>query len=249
MKSGFAKTYRKVLLSDVWKMPPLYHRVFQYLILKASFEPDMFPTKRKYNINLLPGQLITSMSVIAQGVSWTEYGVEKIPNKKIIKDILDWLKFNEMIILVSNASGTYVEVVNWRTYHSFSSEKVTQKKRNVDTLKELKELKEVKKKNKTFTSDSVEFRLSKLLFNEIKNNNPEHKEPNLQTWATHIDRMIRVDNRDPQKIANMIAWVQANSFWRSNVLSTYKLRDQYDQLAIKMKESSSNQNEDWGDGQ
>jgi len=151
MKAGFVKTYRKLLQSDIWKMPPLYYRVFHYLILVAEYKKNMFPTRKKFGIHLLPGQLITSMGNIANAVAWEEHGVERIPNKKMIKDVLEWLEFHEMVTVVSNAHGTYIEVVNYRLYHDFDcekvTEKVTQKKRRVDTPKEVKEVKEEKNKD------------------------------------------------------------------------------------------------------
>lgn len=269
MKAGFSKTYRKVLISDVWKMPPIYHRVFQYLILKAKYKIEEFPTRKGYCIFLQPGQLIASMDHIAEGVNWYEWGVEKKPNKKTIKDILTWLESNSMVTVVSNAHGTFIEVVNWRYYHGGDEEKVTQsngsevtqEKRLLDTIKEVKEVKELKELNKLisnllrqrsdkpnniFLSDSDEYRLAKLLFNEILKNNPEHKEPNFQSWAKYIDLMIRIDKRDPQKIANMIAWCQKDSFWKANILSASKLRDQYDQLIPKMNSGNDTQNDNWG---
>lgn len=103
-----------------------------------------------------------------------------------------------------------------------------------------------KPKDKTFYQDSIEYRLADLLFNEILKNNPEHKKPNLQTWAKNIDIMIRVHKRDPQKIANMIAWCQKDDFWKCNILSTAKLKDQYDTLIPKMKNGNNSQDEDWG---
>ena len=48
--------------------------------------------------------------------------------------------------------------------------------------------------------------------------------------------MIRVDNRIPDKIKEVILWCQRDSFWQSNILSTKKLRAQYDQLLINMKQ-------------
>lgn len=90
------------------------------------------------------------------------------------------------------------------------------------------------KKKKTFSSDSVEVRLSNLLLSQIRENNPEHKEPNIQEWAVSVDRMIRLDKRDPQKIANVIAWCQKDNFWHAQILSTGKLREQYDKLFMQM---------------
>lgn len=266
MTSGFAKTYRKVLISDVWKMPPLYHRVFQYLILKAKYKVEEFPTRRKYCIYLLPGQLITSMDLISQEISWYEWGVEKKPNKKTIKDILEWLEGNSMVTVVSNRHGTFIEVVNWLHYHGGDKEKVTQsngeevtpEKRALETIKEVKEVKELKELSKlirqklknleeetvnTFLSDSYEYRLAKLLREEILKRKPDHKakKANLQSWAKHIDGMIRLDNRKPKQIAVVIKWCQQDSFWQTNIESTSKLRDQFDKLEGVMKNDQENQ--------
>jgi hypothetical protein len=46
--------------------------------------------------------------------------------------------------------------------------------------------------------------------------------------------MIRVDKRDPKIIEKLIPWCQQDSFWQNNILSTAKLRAQYDQLLLKM---------------
>ena len=74
------------------------------------------------------------------------------------------------------------------------------------------------------------------LFGKIKQNNPQHKdltESQEQKWADHIRLMIQRDNRTPQQIKNMIDWSQADTFWRQNILSTAKLRKQYDTMAPK----------------
>jgi hypothetical protein len=260
MKSGYAKTYRKILNSDVWKMPPLYERVFKYLILKAKYKTEEFPTRKGFCIYLLPGQIITSMDTIAEDVGWYEWGVEKKPNKKTIKDILTWLEGNSMVTVLSNAHGTFIEVVNWRFYHGGDEEKVTQnnqpevtqEKRLLETIKEVKEVKELKNlkilintllrdnsksEEKIFTSDSYEYRLAKLLFAEIRQNNPESKEPNLQSWSKEFDLILRVDKRNPKEVAAIIRWCQKDDFWYKNILSPKKLRgEKYDQLKLKMSE-------------
>ncbi|UAW61282.1 hypothetical protein K3F51_05050 [Limosilactobacillus reuteri] len=89
---------------------------------------------------------------------------------------------------------------------------------------------------KKFSADSVEYRLAMYLFGKIKQNNPQHKdltESQEQKWADHIRLMIQRDNRTPQQIKNMIDWSQADTFWRQNILSTAKLRKQYDTMAPK----------------
>jgi hypothetical protein len=90
------------------------------------------------------------------------------------------------------------------------------------------------KPRKTFLSDSIEYRLSKYLLDEIRKNNSDHKEPSLQSWSKHIDLLLRVDGKQSQDVGRVIKWCQGDSFWQSNILSTKKLREKYDQLIIKM---------------
>jgi predicted phage replisome organizer len=102
------------------------------------------------------------------------------------------------------------------------------------------ELEKEKRNLKTFTSDSEEYRLSKLLFNLMRNNNPTCKEPNIQSWCKDIDLMIRNDNRTCDQIEAVIKFCQSDSFWKSNVLSTSKLREKFDTLTLRMNENKVN---------
>lgn len=92
---------------------------------------------------------------------------------------------------------------------------------------------EHKKKKNIYAENSDEFQLALFLHNEILKNNPEAKEPNMQTWALHIDYMIRIDNRKPDQIKQMITYAQSNSFWIPNILSTAKLREKFDTLWLQ----------------
>jgi hypothetical protein len=49
--------------------------------------------------------------------------------------------------------------------------------------------------------------------------------------------MIRLDNRAPESIEAVIRWCQADTFWQNNILSGAKLREQYDQLDLKRRQS------------
>ena len=91
-------------------------------------------------------------------------------------------------------------------------------------------------KSKTSDEKTIDMELAEHLFTCILRNNPTAKKPNLQKWAETIDRMIRIDKRDPDDIGYMIDWCQADEFWRSNILSAAKLREQWDQLYLKSKD-------------
>ena len=243
MKKGYTKSWRKHLASDVWEMPPLYNRIWYWLRQNAVWEHDLFPTVRKYGIWLAPGQLCTSINAIAEGVAWREYGVRRVPNKKTVKAVLDWLVFHKMVTVESNAKGTWICIVNWDTYNVSIVEKVTvesndecpQNKRSVPTPKEVLRSNK-KKKKKTYVETSDEFRLSKLLLDLIRKRNPGHAQPNLQDWAKHIDILTGKQKRPAALIEQVIRWSQESDFWQNNILSTNKLKIQFDQLVLKMKQ-------------
>lgn len=83
--------------------------------------------------------------------------------------------------------------------------------------------------------------LSKFLFSKLSAIHPSIKEPDMFKWAVHIKRMIDIDKRTIEQITNMIGMIFDNNqyfdgtFWRSNILSTEKLRKQYDTIAIQIK--------------
>ncbi len=88
-------------------------------------------------------------------------------------------------------------------------------------------------KKRIYSEDSIEYKLSALLLKLILERYPRFKQPDLQKWALHIDRLIRLDKHPPDEIEKVIRWCQQDAFWQNNILSTEKLRKQYDQLALK----------------
>jgi phage replication O-like protein O len=93
------------------------------------------------------------------------------------------------------------------------------------------------KTKKNFDEESEEYKLAKLLQDLILERRPTCKKENLSSWAEHIDKMIRLDNRSIAEIEEIIHWCQQDSFWQNNILSTNKLRKQFDQMALKMGQS------------
>jgi hypothetical protein len=159
--------------------------------------------------------------------------------------MLALLKEQGYIDILADTYGTHISICNYDrfqdldNYKTDSNETQVKRKRNgsetqVSINNKDKKDNNDKKEPKTFSSDSVEYRLSELLFSEILKRNPKHKKPNLRSWAQHIDRLIRLDRRDTEEIERVIRWCQRDTFWQNNILSTSKLRDQYDQLILKM---------------
>jgi len=84
-------------------------------------------------------------------------------------------------------------------------------------------------------------RLAELLLSEIRRRKPDYRKPDLKAWAKHIDLMIRRDKRNPERIREVIEWCQLDDFWQSNILSTEKLRKQFDKLEMDMEKRPGRQ--------
>lgn len=144
---GYIKDYRKELDSDIWLMPPLYHRVWHYLKLMVNHEAVIFPMNDGTKIEILAGQHLTSIRNICKGVSWYEGVTYKEPNPKTIRSILEWFKKKNMVE-VNNGRGnrqyTLITLLNWDLYQRNDDRgnvKVTPKKQMADINKNDKNIK------------------------------------------------------------------------------------------------------------
>lgn len=89
---------------------------------------------------------------------------------------------------------------------------------------------------KTYLEKNKEsYLIAKLLFKLIKKRDVKVKEPNWKTWTEHIEKLHRIDGRSFKEIKDVIRWCQNDDFWQNNILSTAKLRKQFSQLFLKMK--------------
>jgi len=94
----------------------------------------------------------------------------------------------------------------------------------------------VDKINKTFSSDSDEYRLAIFLWNYIKKNNEKAKEPNLQKWSKQFDSILRLDKREIEDVKKVIVFSQKDEFWYKNILSPDKVRNHFEKLILQMKD-------------
>jgi len=78
-------------------------------------------------------------------------------------------------------------------------------------------------------------KLAQLLKAEILRNKPDYRITPAQErkWVATADLMIRRDRRTPERIAELIRWVQGDEFWMSNIVSMDKLREKFDVLELK----------------
>jgi len=99
-----------------------------------------------------------------------------------------------------------------------------------------------KRKQPVFEHESKPYKLAAKLEEMIHTNNPDAKqqtETNLQSWAYEFDKAMRIDKRKARNIYDVMFYSQNDIFWKSNILSAKKLRQEYDRLKLQMEESSN----------
>lgn len=171
---GYIKDYRAELESDIWKMPALYHRVWQYLKYKVNHTAKTIPMRDGEFITIKEGQHLTSLRNIAKGVGNYDpiTGVWKEPNPKTISKILLWLVKQQMVT-IDNGKGnkqyTLISLTNWSFYQpkdEKGNSKVTvsdfEEKQTVDINNNDKELLKNDKNEKNYTEEGEIILLSRV---------------------------------------------------------------------------------------
>lgn len=238
--SGAFVISRSIFESDIWYKPPEYLKIWLYLIGKANHKGRKYRgyycERGQYfcNYEELRGQLDYKI-----GYCNKKYG-DFAP-----KNLMKYLRSSLMVTTLKKPRGLLITITNYDSYQNLSNyekpsedtnEETTKKPRKNQSVPSInKNDKELKNLKNIYTQNSAEFRLSELLLNFILERNPDHKKPDLQKWAVHVDRMLRLDSRKADDIEAVIKWSQADGFWQNNIISTQKLRDKFDQLYMKME--------------
>jgi len=132
-----------------------------------------------------------------------------------------------------NNVTTVLTIANWQAYQKTDSKQDNRRTPNGQQTATNKNGKKEKNDNKTIPNADA-LRLARLLFDLIRQRKGDFRRPNLDRWARDIDRLIRLEKRDPERIEAVLRFCQSDPFWRSNILSPAALRKHFDRLELKM---------------
>ncbi len=161
-------------------------------------------------------------------------------SESMVERALNLFENEQQIEQQKTTKNRIITIIKWYQYQISDNEtdsKRTTTEQQADTNKNDKNVENEKKR--TFLVGSPEYQLSLHLFNGIRSNDSKAKEPDLQKWASEIDKLIRIDKRTPEEIAKVIEFSQSDSFWKSNILSTATLRKQFPKLFLKASNGTS----------
>lgn len=171
-----------------------------------------------------------------------------------IKEVRNEIEKNNLIEVYEVDGIEYIQHPNWEKYQVIRGDLYTPstlpdrngsvtKPLRKSTLSKDKKSKDKRTKESEEKSDSKvvkysaeDMKMTDLLIELIQQNNPEWKmRGTRETWAEHIEKLHRIDERTYEQIEVMIRWTQADSFWKQNILSTAKLREKFNDLIPRLK--------------
>jgi len=93
--------------------------------------------------------------------------------------------------------------------------------------------KKPKSKKLRFSDDDMV--CANYILEKIRKLNPEHEVKNIESWANDVRLMIEQDKRTHREICELYDWISKDTFERTVVLSTSKLRERWSDLTFKRK--------------
>lgn len=249
------KLYRKSINSTVFNNDTLW-KIWTWCLMKANHKTKnvFFLTgKNGITIKVKEGSFIfgrhTASEELHKPGSTIWYNMQKLEKLNMIK-------------IKSNKQYSIIYIRNWEFYQSKNGQatdkQLTSNGQATDTNNNDKNDKNDNNKLKTIycsisekmkredeRQKEIDKKLARYLGNHIKKRQPKNKSVKKQEdcnyikWGKYIRLMREQDDREPEKIKEIIEWCQKDDFWQDNILSTSKLRKQYDKLELKMKKGGS----------
>jgi hypothetical protein len=85
--------------------------------------------------------------------------------------------------------------------------------------------------------------LSRYLLAQMLEVKADSKQPIgsvFESWVCDMDKILRLDNRDPDRVADVIKFATHDSFQRTNIRCPKKLREKFDTLELQMNSPGKN---------
>lgn len=246
MNQGWIKIHRSIEDKGYYRDSEYIH-LWVHLLLKVNHEEKEFLFNGKI-IKIKRGQCVTGRKKLSQETGISESKIERI---------LKLFESEQQIEQQTNNRNRIITIKNYNEYQKNEqpvNNKRTASEQPVNTNKNDKNIRMKECKNislKKFDENSIEIKLSKVMFSLMRENNETMKEPSFQSWAAEFDKILRIDKRDIEQVKNMIVFihggeidrqvVEKHDFWHKNILSPAKLRKHWDRLVLEIKSKTKTQ--------
>ena len=222
---GWISLHRKLLDNPIFKNHKLL-QTFLYCLLKATHD-DYELLIGDQMVSLKSGQLATGRKAISQATNLTEQNVRTALNKLEKLGILTIKPTSKYSIITVAAWDTYQQNNQQVTNNQPTSNQQVTTNNNINNKNNINKTKSPNK----FSDEDL--KCAEFIFGLLKKMNPDHKEPNFNTWADDVRKMREIDKRTHRDICEVFKFANQDDFWKSNILSPKTLRKQFDKLTIK----------------
>lgn len=235
--SGYFSLPRSFTRDPLWlDMPLAYQHVFLVILDHACWQDQLFDDHGMM-IQLKPGQLCTTVRDLAKkcgkGITYmiVHRAIEKLGMYRFLRQEVQHIKS----VLSITDKRVYDLIV--KSYETGCATGLKQDCNRIET--QTNTPKKANHKRKEYVPTAIASELAFFLFQKIREFKSDFIEPKMDAWSKHIDAMLNIDGREHEKIRLIINWLPTSEFWRKNVLSTDKLRKQYDKLDLAMAEDKT----------
>lgn len=250
---GWISLHRSIQDHWLWETKPFDKRsAWVDILLTVNHKDNKIMLDGK--LVIVPrGSMITSIRKLCDRWDWS--------NTKV-KRFLDVLQVDGMITHKSDTKKTVINVVNYSDYQKLDDTKnvaeTSQKHHRNDTETSQKHTnnnvnnvnniirdnspedeshKNGKRQQKEYAHDSFEMNVVNYLIDKILEMLPNAKVPEKDQdkykWCDHVEKMKRLDSKTEEQIRKVLKFCTTDSFWRTTILSTAKMRKQFDTLYIQ----------------
>lgn len=213
---GWIKIHRQIKDHWIWKSQNRFQWWIDVLMTvnhadtKVLIKGSLIECKR--------GQSVRSLETWAR--DWNV-------SKKTVKDFFMLLQKDSMLVYESIKISTRITVCNYDNYQEVVNVKETNGKRKVNgeetEAAHKQECKEGIKNEKNEKNKEVEDLFDSIIIFFDENCRP-NTEALKKEWCDTLDKLIRIDKKDPEQIKQIIKRARMDDFWRTNFLSVLKLR-------------------------
>ena len=247
MSVGWISIHRKIMDHWIWS-DPVYLKAWVTILMEVNHESKKVLIKGKL-LECGRGQSLNSLS--RWGTLFGSWSTKRV------KNFFENLERDKMVVVESVRVTTRISVLNYEKYQGHGNAEETQKKRTGNAEETQKKRKlptnnngnngnNEKNANKGIRYYDEAKLVGEYLLKCIMKIKPDFKQPNMKSWVTTLERAIRLDNRDPRQLCEVAKWATNDPFWQSNILSATKLRKQFDQLQMKMRQPGEQTMEEHG---
>lgn len=172
-----------------------------------------------------------SLAFIAEGIGTTRNHVDRELKALIDRNVV-------IVSGVGKGRGRLLSVN--KNYEEWKEDRAVKQQPDVKKKKSAKP-----RKAKVYEEDSTYYKMAVYYMGLVKQVTKEvgleHliANSNLQTWADDFRKLIEINKVDKKQVYLVMNWVVKDPFWRQNVLSAKKFREQYIKLVLKMNEQNS----------